>query len=778
MTSSTASFIASRCIVRRSARARQSLIALSLVALSLAAGNAHAACAFKIGTAAATGAQATIDGLLLIRQARGVVSDPALTASVSTTLTAANVSAHITQHLSSLDLNSNGIFDEEDAVAISRHLTGMRGIALMPVGTGAANTTGRSGGDAMQAFIDLGCPAGLQVAALGPPRVSPINGLPTVLDSFHRVAKHAIDATFEAAPTTPSTAPASAPMIAPVKVLGRRDSLIVYFPSVKDAADYRVYVEGRNVMACAGFRQRATIARRDTTATGNVIRELLQAVELPGLASPGNYRVVVEALDRPCPFTGVPAHTSALIPIQPQQRLLPAAAGATVPLTGFADAITRYGAEIINGQGTNTDWFLQAGQKRGQAMVPGSPEASPQVIARSAVRVGLPFADEAINAPIIDVGPNAIFDDFGTDGVASFDRISTRTFGDADAIQGAFGNWYFWGILAQAAVGQSSTQPPLGVQAWRRHGRLNITMADWAQDVFAATHFSSLTTKPLALDTTQYAHSFFRVNSDATGRRYWHWMMCGANDITTLVDPATNVPRIRPVLRSDFFLANGLNPTEPPNDNEPLSAYHRRECLSVFHRATNNPDTPKLADGSNGPRPDQELIVTINPEGRTRGVINLAPQTFDLGYGDNAFRWRLDANDKYAGPIIEPFDQLQPLTHYDVFTRKNRVVIFVNGRQAACIDLTPRPLTMNFGLIVYGQVLYHTDAEYGEYYIPKVPDDNPYVAPRGLFHLSMNAVAADTRTWDAVGHTEKIGIPPLFNFDAALCKRPGNTAIQ
>ncbi len=753
------------------------MFAASFVALSMAASSAHAACAFKIGTAAASGAQATVDGLLLIRRARGM-SDADLTANVSSALTAANVSTHIAQHLSSLDLNGNGVFDETDALAISRHLTGMRGAALMPTGADTTSVTARTGGEAMQAFIDLGCPAGLQVAALGSPRVAPINGLATVLDSSHRVAKHAIDATFEIAPTTPSTTPVNAPMIAPLKVLGRRDSLIVYFPAVKDAADYRVYVEGRNVMACAGFRQRASIARRDATPAGNVIRELLQAVELPGLASPGNYRVIVEALDRPCPFTGVPAHTSALIPILPTQRLLPTAAGATIPLTGFADAITRYGSEIINGQGTNTDWFLQPGQKRGQAMAPGSPEASPQVIARSAVRVGLPFADEAINAPNIDVGPNAVFDDFSTDGIASFGRIINRSFGGADAIQGAFGNWYFWGILAQAAVGQSGTDQPLGVQAWQRHGRLNITLADWAQEVFAAAHFSSLTTKPVALDNAQYAHSFFRVNSDATGRRYWHWMMCGANDVTTLVDPATNIPRIRPLLRSDFFIAKGLNPTEPPDANEPLSPYHRRECLSVFHRATNNPPTPLLANGGNGPRPDQELIVTVNPEGRARGVINLAPQVFDQGYGENAFRWRLDANDKYAGPIIEPFDQLQPLTHYDVFTRKDRVVIFVNGRQAACIDLTPRPLAMNFGLIVYGQVLYHTDAEYGEYYIPKVPDDNQYVAPRGLFHLSMNTVAADSRAWDSVGHTEKIGIPALFNFDAALCKRPGNTAVQ
>jgi hypothetical protein len=449
-----------------------------------------------------------------------------------------------------------------------------------------------------------------------------------------------------------------------------------------------------------------------------------------------------------------------------------------VAYRGFNDAIAQYGAEIINGQGASSDWFVQAGQTRGQPILPGSAAATPQVIARSAIRITSPFADEAVNAPIIDVGPNAAFDDFSTDGVAALTRIATRSFGDNDATQGAFGNWYFWGLSAQAAQGQSNTAQPLGVQVWRRNGRLNITLADWAQDVFSDVHFSSLQSKPVALDNTQYAHSFFRVDSGATGRRYWHWMMCGAADVTTLVDPATNIPRIRPLLRPDFFLANGTNPTEPAGPNEPLTVSHRRECLNVFHRATGNPDTPKLPDGSDGPRPNQEMIVTINPEGLARGVINLAPAVFDRGYGENAFRWRLDAAGRYAGPLIEPFDQQQPLTHYDIFTRKDRVVIFINGRQGVCINLASRPLTMNYGLMIYGQVLYHSDAEYGENYVPEIPASNPYQTPQGSFHLSMNTAAADSRAWDAVGHTEKIGIPPPFVFDASLCTVPQTVAVQ
>lgn len=753
---------------------RRLLVTLAIAGFATCFASAsNAACAFRIDGAPAPGS-AAIDGLLLLRYATGA-RDAALVANVGGGITASAVANHVAQQRASLDVNGDGDFDVTDALIITRHLLGLRGSALLQQ---PFSVTGppprRPTGDAAQLYIDLGCPAGLQVALLGAPKLAPVNGLATVLDAGHRVARHALDAVFEPVPGYF----ASAPMVAPLKTLVRRDSLIVYLPNVQGAADYRVYVEGRNVLACAGYRQRASVARLD--GNDRVIRELLQTVELPGLVTPGSYRVIVEALDRPCAFTGMPAHTSAVIPVT-SGLLLPGLTGGGVPLRGFADAIAQYGAEIINGQGASSDWIVQTGQLRAQAVVAGSAAATPVVIARSAIRVLTPFADEGVNAPIIDVGPNAVFDDFSTDAVASFGRIASRSFGGSDAIQGPFGNWYFWGASAQAALGQSATDPPLGVQVWRRHGRLNITLADWAQDVFSAVHFSSLQSKPAALqsiDPTHYAHSFFRVDSGATGRRYWHWMMCGGADVNTLVDPATNIPRIRPLLRPDFFLANGVNPTEPAGGNEPLTPYHRRECLNVFHRATGNPDTPRLPDGSDGPRPNQELIVTVNPEGRARGVINLAPAVFDRGYGENAFRWRLDAAGRYAGPLIEPFDQQQPLTHYDIFMRKDRVVIFVNGRQGACIDLSSRPLAMNYGLIVYGQVLYHSDAEYGEYYVPERPASNPYQAPYGSFHLSMNTVAADSRAWDAVGHSEKIAIPPLFSFDPALCRPPGNVAIQ
>jgi hypothetical protein len=298
-------------------------------------------------------------------------------------------------------------------------------------------------------------------------------------------------------------------------------------------------------------------------------------------------------------------------------------------------------------------------------------------------------------------------------------------------------------------------------------------MADWAQDVFAATHFSSTKSGVQTMDDELYVHSFFRVDSGATGRRYWHWMMCGADNADTLIDPATGAPRVRHLLRPAFYDPGGINPTTPLF-NEPTTAFHNRECLQLLQLAASNPDTPKRADGSDAPLPNQTLLAVMNPAQSTSGVINLTPAVFDRGYGTPTINWRLDANNQYAGPIIEPFDQQQPLTHFDIFVRKNRVVLFINGRQAHCWDLAQRPLTMQVGHIVYGQVLYHSDAEVDEYFYPARTANTPWRPPMASFHTSLNTVAADHRAWDAVGHAQQLAIPALFNFDVGLCKAPGS----
>jgi hypothetical protein len=600
--------------------------------------------------------------------------------------------------------------------------------------------------------------------ALGAPSTSSINGLGFALDPLHRVAKHALPATRVSAPD----ALRGLPYIPDVRLLARRDALIAYLPNVLGAADYRIYaitsaVSFQNaapkgaVIACAGYRQ---YPWKRPTATAK--REVLQTLELPGLRDVGQYQIVVEAISTPCPFTGMLGHSSATIPITVMPALT-TATGGSVPIVGFNDVKTRYGNEILNGQGSSSDWVMQPGQKRGQPAT----ASDPTVIARSVLQVTLPFPDESQNAPIIDVGPNAHFDDFKADAVAtSFTANTDYQFGDQRAIQGAFGNWYFWGNGAQAATNDTPDNPK-GVQVWQRHGRLYTTFGDWAQDVMSDIHFTSRQTKPLELDSSKYVHSFFRVDSSATNRRYWHWMLCGAATREELVD-SSNTPLLRPILDPFFYeygtsSITGKNPTAK-HGNETDKPNHNQECLQILQLGGSFAPTT-LAGAL---EPQQSIVAVINPKGRAQGVINLTPPGFN-SFGTPAQFWKQKADGTYGGPLLEPFDQQAPLTHFDVFVRKDRAVFFVNGRQAACWDYSERPLEMTYGLPIYGNVLYHSDAEYTETHRPQ--DQNGWPA-NGAFHYMMNTPAADTRIWDAVGHSEKLEIPALFEYNASLCFRP------
>jgi len=64
------------------------------------------------------------------------------------------------------------------------------------------------------------------------------------------------------------------------------------------------------LISCAGYRMHSY---ESPVIGGQHTRELMQAVELPGLSVNGNYTIVLEALKTPCPFTGMPADTDATI---------------------------------------------------------------------------------------------------------------------------------------------------------------------------------------------------------------------------------------------------------------------------------------------------------------------------------------------------------------------------------------------------------------------------------------------------------------------------------
>ncbi len=644
---------------------------------------------------------------------------------------------------------------------------------------------------------------GTNPAVLGPPSTVLFNGLGLVIDTLNRTPLHAVP-TYWAVPPA-ALVDAAMPSIPNISVLNRRDALIVYVPAVRGAADYRAYLynpasvtfagaQPRGaVIACAGFRQRF-VRNVDALLSGSPVvsavshRELIQSIEVPGLVANGNYKVVVEALATPCPFPGVMGHSNATIPL------------ATVPITSsgvnnfkfrsFADIKTIYGNEILNGQGsTLLDYKAVDASHQvpaeiiGQPVPPNDPRipADPVVLARSVLSVSRPADDEAFNAPIFDVGPNATFDDFSDDAIMTSFHTETRSEGAGLVSGGQFGDWYFWTIGVQPALnamGQSENgNNPKGVQAWRRHGRLYTTFGDWGQDVLGGVYFASTKTQPQQLDTSKYVHSFFRVDSGASQRRYWHWFICGGATRGELADPTTHIPRGRPVGQPFWYLAQGRNPSAPML-GEALNSYHNKECLNLIQfGAYWNWGAPANAAPSWYDEPHSQLRAFISPQGVENGIINLKPDAmndFDSDASGGMF-WRLNALRQPTSPMFEPFDQQAPLTHFDVFVRRDRVILYVNGRQAWCSDLTDRPLTMNYGLIGYGDVLYHSSAETVTNYVGQ---EQFAGAVGGSFHYVMNTPWADMRAWDAVGHSEKIDIPSQFAFDAGACFKPKSIVVH
>lgn len=638
---------------------------------------------------------------------------------------------------------------------------------------------------------DTGFPAtpikvmpGTTAAALGNPSSTKVNGIKTVLDTLHHMPKHAIPATWASLPSQLT----GLPSISDIAILNRGDAAIIYVPAVKDAADYRAYIvdssvtfagsQPRNaVVACAGYRQR--FARNVNqvipgASADPLARELIQAIEVPGLIVDGNYSIIVEALATPCPFPGVMAHTNAAIP----------AGSGSFPYRSFNEIKTLYGNEILNGQGSALNDYTVSkengalpAEELGRPVAPGDARApaDPQVIARSAIVITRPAADESENAPVFDVGPNAVFDDFASDGIMTSLKQETRSQGAGLAVSGKFKDWYFWTMRVQPAFDETNNWEgptnPKAIQVWQRHGRLYTTFADMAQDVMGGVYFASTKSMPQQLDTSQYVHSMFRIDSGATNRRYWHWLMCGAETAEELVDPATHIPRILPIGTGFFQDPGGFNPSSN-HDGEPLTQYHEKECLGLAQiGAAWIFGTPPDAGPGWFDSPHSSLHAMIHPAGTRQGVINLKPSGIPDGDTNvqGGMGWRLDANKHPTSPMFEPFDQQAPLTHYDIFVRPDRVIFYVNGRQAWCGDLSDRPLTMKYGLIAYGNVLYHSGAENSEAYVG---------GTGGAFHYIMNTPWADTRIWDLVAHSQKIDIPTQFVFNPAACFKPASTAAR
>jgi hypothetical protein len=676
-------------------------------------------------------------------------------------------------------------------------------------------------------------------ATLGCPSSTLFDGLTLIPDQETHLPRHAVPFAAAVFPSVLSQQTAL-PYIPNVYALLRQDTLLIYVPPVAGAADYVAYAvnaPGRTVsfaapgatvngvkntsnfvqprgavVACAGYRNHNY---EEKVVNGHHVRELNQQIELPGFVANGNYTVIVEAISSPCPYVGMQSSVDATVTAPNLAHSDGLALPAMGAYTSAKTQLAQYGNEIVNGQGATTSWSNRlTARTLGKPVAPGDPTfpSDPVIIAQSALTLQVPFFDESVNAVVFDVGANALYDKFQSEipfNPASVSKItqndlSLPAFYLGPAVTTTSGAtaqaaYQFWSVNMNPAdsvnaLTGAATNTNASVQAFEHDGRLYDDIADGGQDVSATLSFVPMTPGPMHLDSNnvKYVHSEFRVNSEATPRRYWTWTMCGASSPSILMD-ANNNPLVHPIVYESSLLPGGNNPTifaTDPDGGSVTTNSSALECLSMG--PLGYPELPRT-DGF--PRSSENLMAVINPAGYSFGVINLQNSKEDSNIPAGAIpgiRYVLDKNQNMVGDVVEPFDQVAPLAHYDLFIRPNRLVVFVNGRQAFCVDMSKRPLAMQYGMVVYGDLLYHSAREQADMSVQSglsngaqssdSLEGNTYsytFEGSSLYHVILNQPITSTRAWDAIGEADNIDIPPQFaTFDPAACVAPSNTNIQ
>jgi hypothetical protein len=532
------------------------------------------------------------------------------------------------------------------------------------------------------------------------------------------------------APTNPDPSGSwtAAPSLGDVMFVPNRDSVILQLPAVSGAVDYRAIIDDAKLAVTANSDGTETIAGTTVICAGylqrntrRADRELLQVIELPGLS--GATRVVVEALDKPCPFTGVIGGThddlDRTSAVNPEIK---AADSSHYTIFTEDEVVKTYGAAILNGQG---------GAATGQP----APNVAPKVLARTTVTV-TPSGNGA--APT-----KSFFDDFSTvdpplklvDGVTCYPS------------QGC--NHPYIDIWQN----QKWTFEPAGMdkaQYFYDRGQLHSVVADGGAD-----GFSSAIAYPRQLAhvaDSQYLHITWEVNSMTTQRRYWWISVCGADQPGKTI-AADGSPQSYLDPDSSLQLADGNNPN--------LSGYN---CVMLFPKDGNNVFELPMGGGMSAP-PETDARVLIYKSGTGVTGVNVNPDQYKNGWISPSWFRMQDGTGNLVGPMLDYQNLNFVGTHFDLYVRKGRALFYVDGKQKLCNDFSPSLTTMSEAMVGFGQVLYHTSAEHNE--LATDPNDPNNSGPPRMKHVYENLKYLDRRDWDNLGFDDGVAAPA--GFDESLC---------
>jgi hypothetical protein len=141
-------------------------------------------------------------------------------------------------------------------------------------------------------------------------------------------------------------------------------------------------------------------------------------------------------------------------------------------------------------------------------------------------------------------------------------------------------------------------------------------------------------------------------------------------------------------------------------------------------------------------------------------VVDVSPEMYPPAIGPRSWYRQRDGAGNLVAPILDDQQLIAPATHFDLYIRRDRVVMYVNGEQRLCNDFPTVALTMAEGALGFGQVLYHSAAEREEFRAP-------YWDRTGQRYYLENTPFIDARAWDNVGYGEHVAAPP--DFSAASC---------
>jgi hypothetical protein len=515
-----------------------------------------------------------------------------------------------------------------------------------------------------------------------------------------------------------------------VQFVPNRDSVILRLPQVANAVDYRAIILGNGTgvssasdgservtgttVVCAGYLQRNT--RR-------AMLELNDMIALPGLG--GATRVAIEAIDAPCPYTGIiGAKHDSISRTTANNHEIPAADSGTYSIYTEDEVVQAYGATIFNGQGP-------AAQQSGQPAA----ATAPKVLARTTVTV-MPSGNSG-SAPA-----STFFDDFATADPPTLISDGTTCYPSQGCMHP------FIDILQN----KKWTFEPAGMdkaQYFYDRGQLHSVVADGG-----SLGFSSAIAYPRQLahvDASNYLHITYEVNSLTTQRRYWWISVCGADQPGQTINPdGSPASFLHP--DSSLQLADGNNPN--------LSGF---SCFMVFPKDGNYIFPLPLGDGTQAP-PETETRVLIYKSGTGVTGVNVSPDQYKNGWISPSWFRMMDGAGNLVGPMLDNDNLYHVTTRFDLYVRKGRVVLYADGQQKLCNDFAPSLTSMSEAMVGFGQVLYHTSAEQSE--LGLMPDANDDTYPR-MRHVYQNLKYFDRRDWDNLGFDDGVGAPQ--GFDESAC---------